>query len=312
MDSKLDSSKTIRMELTGGLGNQLFGYFAGKSLAAKTHSGLILDGSLIDLKRTSFCLDSFAIEREIDYSRRDSFSKRLWFRSQRSLNRRMPGLTSKTQDITGIIYDAGYGKNVEHILASHRSNLTFSGYFQDPRYFLNLAAEDSELKLVEPSAWFQSMLDEIGRFDTIAIHLRFGDFLENVESIGVLGPSYFAAALDALQFDSQVRKWVFSDDLQRARHLLRNIDSKQFSYIRCPESGDPAESLVLMSKARALVTANSTFSLWSALLSSPNTPIVVPEVFHRGSGHKIANLPSTWNAIPSIWADRASLGLSNE
>ena len=302
----------IRIELAGGLGNQLFGYFAGKSLAAVNKSNLVLDGTLIDLKRTNFCLSSFDIGQSIDFSRRDIFHKKIWHQGQRSIRRRLPVYSSIIRNISGIIIDAGYDKNLEFFSTNGRSSLTLSGYFQDPRYFLSLSPVESKLRLANPSPWYLSKLQEIQMHDTVAIHLRFGDFLENFESIGVLGFPYFASALDALQIDSHVRIWVFSDDLQRARYLLRKMDTARISYIRSPDDGDPAESLMLMSKAQAIVTANSTFSVWSALLSSPGTQVVLPEVFHRGSGHKFENLPSAWKVVPSTWADEASILANNE
>jgi hypothetical protein len=302
----------IRIELSGGLGNQLFGYFAGKSLSAVNKSNLVLDGTLIDQKRTKFCLASFDIGQSIDFSRRDVFHKRILYQGQRSIHRRLPHFSSIIRNISGIITDAGYDKNLEFISTNSQTSLTYCGYFQDPRYFLNLSPNESKLRLANPSQWFLSKLEEIQTHETVAIHLRFGDFLENVESIGILGFSFFASALDALQIDSHVRIWVFSDDLQRARDILRKVESKRFSYIRSPDDGDPAESLMLISKARAIVTANSTFSVWSALLSSPGTQVAVPEVFHRGSGHKLEHLPSTWKVLPSTWADDSSLRANNE
>ena len=291
----------LRIELAGGLGNQLFGYFAGKFLSHLKDSELALDGSSIDSKRTKFDLSSFDIDQQVEYSNQKLILKRISRRAQEALDFRTPKLSLKIRSAVGVFYDEGYEINSEQIVKTRKSKITLRGYFQDPRYFLNLPQREKEINLVNPSSWYSSKLKQIQSEHTTAIHLRFGDLLENLESIGVLSVTYFANALDTLQVQTRDRVWVMSDDIIRARELLKKIDSGSFSYLTSPESGDPAESLLLMSKAQAIITANSTFSVWSGLLSSPGTEIVVPEIFHRGSNHRIVNLPSTWKSIHSSW-----------
>jgi hypothetical protein len=297
----------LRLELAGGLGNQLFGYFAGKFLANLTESELVLDGDSIDLKRTKFDLNSFNIAQRVEYANHKTVLKRISRRAQEIIDFRTPNLSSRIRHSVGLIYDEGYEMNLRQIVESRKPKMTLRGYFQDPRYFLNLPQKDKDLNLANPSTWYASKLKQIQSEHTTAIHLRFGDFLENLESIGVLSVAYFANALETLQVHSHDRVLVISDDISRARELLRKIDSGTFSYLTIPEASDPAESLLLMSKAQAIVTANSTFSVWSGLLSAPGTEIIVPEIFHRGSNHRIANLPPTWKVIPSSWIDEGSL-----
>jgi len=294
-------SSMLRIELAGGLGNQLFGYFAGKFLSSLKDSELALDASSIDLKRTMFDLSSFDIDQRLEYSNQKMMLKRISRRAQGALDFHTPRLSLKIRSAAGILYDEGYEINSEQISRNRKSKITLRGYFQDPRYFLNLPQREKEINLVNPSSWYSSKLKQIQSEHTIAIHLRFGDLLENLESIGVLSVAYFANALDILQVQARDRVWVISDDISRARQLLKRIDSGSFIYLDSPAAGDPAESLLLMSKAQAIITANSTFSVWSGLLSSPDTEIVVPEIFHRGSNHRIVNLPSTWKSIPSSW-----------
>jgi hypothetical protein len=304
----------IQVNIFGGLGNQFFCYFAGKFLSLE--SGLGLTVNVARVKKSQFklgsSLEDFRISELVDRTT-EFASLGLTHQVAKRIARATNQISNFPKTFEGefLAKGTGFEPNLRHI----RKPVVLNSYFQTYRYIDALPLSNQGMPNIngDRSAAYNILLEKVKFHAPVIIHYRRGDYLNHSETLGNLSKNYYEGALSKLPSHLLAKGcWVFSDDLQRARHLLRNIDSKQFSYIRCPESGDPAESLVLMSKARALVTANSTFSLWSALLSSPNTPIVVPEVFHRGSGHKIANLPSTWNAIPSIWADRASLGLSNE
>jgi hypothetical protein len=301
----------IKVELAGGLGNQLFGYFAGLTFTNLRNTNLQLDGSSIDLVRTEYDLSSFNIRSEIDYSRNRTLLNRLIRKGEEILDHRFHSLTTFSRNLLGTYIDSGYEENLIALANSGNKNINFRGYFQDPRYFLNLPEEIRKLELVAPSNWFKGLSIELKNSETTIIHLRFGDFLENIASIGVLGSKYFFNALDQISVSPNNPIWVFSDDIPRARILLGNQRNRTFRYVENSSITDPAESMVLISLGRNIITANSTFSVWSGLLSGKGTKVVVPGVFHRGSGHKIDNLPSSWHVVPSSWASEYELSYKN-
>jgi hypothetical protein len=97
--------------------------------------------------------------------------------------------------------------------------------------------------------------------------------------------------------------WIFSDaeiDIREWSFL----ETSKIRVIKPPHSSSAAESLVVMSRARWIIAANSTFSWWAGFLFSvtPKT-VIAPSPFFR-SGQEIFDLyPQDWLVVPALWID---------
>jgi hypothetical protein len=133
------------------------------------------------------------------------------------------------------------------------------------------------------------------------VHVRRGDYKLN-PNWGCLGIEYYERALEVIQENDLERIVIFSDSPIETRRefekskLLRNIK------VIVPPVGTPAaESMLLMSKASNIVLSNSTFSVWSGMISNASM-ILGPSTFYRRVEDFADRLLENWIKIESIWS----------
>jgi hypothetical protein len=105
--------------------------------------------------------------------------------------------------------------------------------------------------------------------DTCFLHIRGGDYVNHPLHDVKLDP-YYGRCI-ALMKEKGITKFsVFTNDKEYAtsRDFLKDID---YAFVDAPE----IETLVLMSKCKAGICANSSFSWWGAYLT-PDRPICMP------------------------------------
>lgn len=281
----------IIVRMIGGLGNQMFQYAAGRSLALKT--GLPLGFDLSHYRRErehGYALGAFKLagapvddaalpasprERPLAYA-----LSLLTGRSRRLQRERGAGFDSEIAAISGPAW--------------------IEGYFQSERYFADHAAAiRADLTPHSPpdaenARWLAEIREEPR---AVSLHVRRGDYVSNPKFAarhGSCTPAYYERALAHVTERMGVEPviYAFSDDPEWVRENLRLP-----AQIRIPGHNDASrnfEDLRLMSACRHHILANSSFSWWGAWLN-PN-----PE--------KIVAAPARWYADPSftnpdIWAE---------
>ncbi len=118
-------------------------------------------------------------------------------------------------------------------------------------------------------------LDAIRSTESVAIHVRRGDFLFNADVHPPLSSAYYLSAINILkQRIFRPAFFVFSDDIPWARQNLSCIDAV---FVQGNEGADSCHDMNLMSRCRHLICANSSFSWWAAWLNPlPNRQVFIP------------------------------------
>lgn len=156
------------------------------------------------------------------------------------------------------------------------SGTLFNGNFQFHRIVDEVRAASAPLRipsLAQPSPWYQQQSTAISAERPWALHVRRGDF---VAENGLLGWRYYADAVERLNLDSSAPAWLFSDEPEAARALLRPIGLNLVD-VRPPSGSAAAESLVLLASCASVISSNSTFGWWGARWC--DGPVVIPEAF---------------------------------
>ena len=119
-------------------------------------------------------------------------------------------------------------------------------------------------------------------------HVRRGDYLNLQNLYGTLGANHYKEALKAVAQDLKQNLYIISDDDQIGRAL-----ANQLGGIRAfgPHDLQEWEALKLMSMARCVIAANSTFSWWGSYLC------------HKSGG--LAILPAEYFVTNNISANTA-------
>jgi hypothetical protein len=301
MKSSNDSGVVVG--IVGGIGNQLFQYYAGRYLAERNRTELTLDFGNHGVAGTRH----FGTLRDLDFGTpivelvRDvsSISEITW-RVHQKIARDLPLIGKLSTRYLGI-----YQSNVvgfDPALNSLHTPIKIRGYFQTWRYFESLDTKFSETpNLKNSTEWYRSTLEQIQLTQPIAIHIRRGDYEKHRKTFGVLNEDYYEKALDSLDISSSEKKiYVFSDDLEKAKAILSKLD-RDFTYVAPPIDSHPMESLLLMSKSSSLVMANSSFSWWAGKFGDPNRQIIAPSNWFRGLQDPSELIPNNWNRVESSW-----------
>lgn len=174
-------------------------------------------------------------------------------------------------------------------------NLCLFGYFQSSRYFHPQTVE----WLVKPSAETMRLVRDAGkdlihRTNTVAIHVRRGDYLEKQQYHPVQPIEYYQKAMETAEKAlGNCFFLVFSDDPEWCN---ANFSHKNLEILN---KNQDIVDLFLMAQCQHHIIANSSFSWWGAwlrrLFNSTNHLVVAPKEW-AGPQWK-ANAPN------DVWTD---------
>ena len=295
------SNRCVKVELIGGVGNQLFQYFAGRALAELHDVPLKLDISLIGINGTKHESSLSALNLSMDFIEspkkvifRKSFFGRAvaWIFRKTSLSRRFLMFFHRRYESPTLGYDLN--------LLRVRPPITISGYFQTKKFYDQVIGEDSKrIELKSSSVWFDNMANLLKSKTVVGLHIRRGDYLNLKESFGLLSKGYYFDALRRLKEQLQYEEiWVFSDDTDLAGLVLGDI--KGTRYIIPPNDSNPEESMFLMAQCSALIISNSTFAWWAGVINGGNM-VCYPKPWFLAAEYSADLLLPEWQAIESSW-----------
>lgn len=294
-------NRRVKVELVGGVGNQLFQVFAGISLAKKNDSRLVIDTSLIGVNGTfhKSHISDFDLSLEYTHSNiKRYFQRTIFARVYRGICRR-----SKFASLTTALVfrryqslEIGFDEKLLQIVPP----ITISGYFQTPKYFDALqAAEPMELRLKQTSFWLKENLIEMTDKKILGIHVRRGDYKKLKETFGLLDHVYYEKAI-AQAFNEQFYDeiWLFSDEPQEAKTIAQKFGN--IKLIEEPQGSNPLEAMILLSKCHGIVISNSTFAWWAAKMSL-HSNIYIPSPWFKNERYSKELIIHEWTPIEPSW-----------
>ena len=298
----------IFIQITGGLGNQMFQYAFGRALANKHKTELILDCSFYkDEKKfpkatkRSFELDNFKINaRLLDQC---NFGVKFIYSSILLLR--------KITHILGINRYSSHFFLVENQAFKFDAYINssrfcvLSGYWQSENYFKKSESLiKNEFQLISELKGKELKLSSrIQSCNSVSIHIRRGDYANDKSTNLTHGTCSIDYYLSAINFLSTIVAnpifFIFSDDIEWVKSNLRIEFPHEFV------EGDLERKshfdLYLMSLCKYNIIANSTFSWWAAWLNSNNQKIVIaPQKWYSDSNlyFKAAQLiPKEWKTL---------------
>lgn len=286
----------IIVNLKGGLGNQMFQYALGRALSLKNNDILKLDTeSLSKAKELGniyrpFDLEAFAIYKDIASKEEVAalryphgiLSKLTELFAQKILRRSTVVFDKKILTLTG--------------------NQYLDGYWQSPLYFE--AIRDTLLTDFTPKAQLsasgQALLQQLADTNSVAIHIRRGDYVANPRVLrenGICSIEYYRkAAAEVEKTQKNTTYFIFSDDIDWVKANLE-LPATEMFYVQDATLSSPQE-LYLMSQAKHNIIANSSFSWWAAWLNQNENKIVVaPTPWFNTVTFDKNLIPPTWIQI---------------
>lgn len=159
----------------------------------------------------------------------------------------------------------------------------FEGSWQNIRYydidFLRKNIKFNLTLLPKDKEWLQ----KIKCGNSIAIHVRRGDFVKLANTFLLCSQQYYITAIDLILKTKQLEEtecnfFFFGDDHS---YIYNNFC---YSNMYVVEGSSPGVDMYLMSYAKYNVISNSTFSFWGALLNQHNKMTVMPRYFLKKNG----------------------------
>ena len=292
----------MRIELSGGIGNQLFQYSLGKFLERENGIDLTFVAASAGARETQHKskLQDFHFGNYLEISNRSQIAG-LLSRVDRYLSHHVGKYNVLAKWFFRSYTQIGVGFD-EDILKPQRFRRV-RGYFQSYLYPHGIKSElISEFELVAPSEAFLSYAAEAKDVQPIVVHLRRGDYAELSTSVGILGVDYYFNGIKAISNSiSHKQSWIFSDDEKASLALATHLEEMGLKDIKKRFELTDSETLKLMSLGSGIVIANSTFSWWAAFLGNYDNNVVAPREWYRGLPAPKELIPKEWKLIEASW-----------
>lgn len=277
---------TVKLLLSGGLGNQLFQYCAARALSIKLGVDLNIDlrfyTGVTDQSRDHW-ITRFPIKAHITHYRNHTHAHGIFSRIR---NRAFE---------TRRIFRSNLGYNSQFENLTDRTVL--NGLFQSPRYFEDYYSVISNEIDISNSSSLKSekLIVELGLHDLVGVHVRRGDYLTH-QSFSMQNPKLYYSKVMAEIAACGDRAIIFSDDIAWCRD--QHIFSGAVFFPYRPEI-PPFIDLFAMSSCKILYIANSTFSWWAGWFAHHRgAPVVAPTNWILGNrGVDIDLYPRTWRIL---------------
>jgi len=281
----------VTVSLTGGLGNQMFQYSAGRALSLRLSLPLLLDISWFRRRFNPNVMTSRMYELSVFPNLQNQ-----------DLVNRLP-LPTAIQNIASlakgehILHDTKIS-TVKFSSIQTRKHLRLTGYWQNVAYFESIRETlCSDFSLNYTSLQYANPeLPQLDSGSTLGIHVRRGDYVSLPTTIGsnqTLDVTYYDNAIDLVMSRHKISKIVIvSDDVEWCqRHFNGNI------FIIASAENSSMEDFAIFHTCDHHIISNSSFSWWAAWLKQePDQTVIAPTQWHPdGSGFK--SIPNRWTAV---------------
>lgn len=261
----------VIVEISGGLGNQMFQYALGQkliSMGKEVKYDLSFYNERVQTLR-KFELDIFHADCP-----EASSSELCRFGRGNSLRSRLKQkFGCDKQKIYEEDLDLGYQPQVFEL-----DDIYLSGYWQSELYFKDIRKQILPIYRMPEGMPENSkkFLARITEGNSVSIHVRRGDYLseENYRVYGgICTESYYENAIAYMRKSLDHPKfYVFSNDSKWAKMQFKGRDME---VVECSNNESSCFDMFFMSNCKANIVANSTFSWWGAWLNPSNEKIVI-------------------------------------
>ncbi len=278
----------IIIRLRSGLGNQMFQYAFFKQMQQwhgndkvkldistyhwKVHNGLELDRVFdIDLKEDSVPEHISLKFADVSYKLFHRIRRRIFGRKHHSY---------------------AFWKELSLLDYKTLDNIYLEGFWNNEAYFKGV--EDEIRKIykfkIELNLDDKELMGNIENSESVAVHVRRGDYKKYPEIFPMCKPDYYQKAYDLITAsNSKLKFFIFSDDIFWCKKELKFISDAVF--VENLDSTQASKDMMFMSCCKHNIIANSTFSWWAAWLNNnPDKKIFFPE-----------SARLTYSSMPTGW-----------
>lgn len=285
-----------------GLGNQMFQYAFAKSLEIHTGRRVYIDaeslrGKKIGEEQGASTLREYGLSNfKISLKQVGKAQRRLWNYTQK--DKWYHEIIEALMENNKYPYKYFSQKGFNDIsvptpsLLEIEKNTYLKGWFQSEKYFADIRSIIlKEFEPLQEIAFSKDLVETIAGTDSVSVHIRRGDFKKTKI---MLDQSYYVAAMEAVKSKISAPVWiVFSDDIPYVKE--KYPFGQNTIFIDDTYKLKDYEQLILMSKCKHNIIANSTFSWWGAWLNRhEDCCVIAPRKWFSSQGNIV---PDSWTKI---------------
>lgn len=289
----------ILIKLQGGLGNQMFQYAFASVLARKNNTKIVIEDSVYKLteKKEGYTPRNFELsifDNEYVFAKRSDTSLFSTF-----------SIIQKVKKKINLNYPKIFNEpTFEYSLKANslKSPVFAIGYFQSFKYFIGFESYIRDL-FVFPinrlSSKNTDLISILKNKNTIAIHIRRGDYINDIITNQVHGScsfKYYEEAIAIIKSKIENPTLVFfSDDSVWVKENFGNLVFDKI-FIDHNRKIDSWMDMFLMSICSHNIIANSSFSWWGAWLNeNPEKIVIAPKKWFQSKEIDIKSIiPEEW------------------
>lgn len=156
----------------------------------------------------------------------------------------------------------------------------YEGFWQNIRYFEGIQDKLKEVYAhPEPNVYNKSLIREISSQESVGIHVRRGDYLSEPDYMGICGIEYYKKAINRLkETGNNYVFYIFSNDMAWCKDNLEPLlKGYPVVYVTENKGKNSCWDMFLMMYCKNLIIANSSFSWWGAFLNKNAAKVIAPE-----------------------------------
>ncbi|WP_114327494.1 alpha-1,2-fucosyltransferase [Candidatus Colwellia aromaticivorans] len=265
------------VRICGGFGNQLFQYAFFLAIKEKFNETVKLD---------AFDMESYALHNGFELERIFKLNADYCTMAEKKQYQGTKNIFTKlTKEVRKHIpfINTSYIKEKKHHHFTFQpenfgtvdTDIYYRGPWQSPLYFDDVEHVLRE-HLVFPEfsdAKSIALCEDIQGQETVAIHIRRGDYLKHKALGGICDLPYYENAIEKIEtlVDNPLYV-VFSDDIEWCKE---NIKVKNARFVDWNSGEQSFQDMHLMSLCKHNIIANSSFSWWGAWLNANLNKIVI-------------------------------------
>ena len=287
-------SSRLRVEVSGGLANQIFMYLGGIYTAKRNSQSLELIFSPNKIHSES--LQNLNISHKIKIA---STFEAVLIKLLRQINKASKMTTWVLRSIgcyfTG---EVGYPKD----LPTGRKTRFVSAYFQSYLIYRKTLEKNSVFALLgySPSRWAKDLKEKEIAPNDVVIHVRLGDYIDEKDNIGLVGTEYYEQSITkARELGGTGKIRVITNDIVECKKFLSPVNL-ELDYIEQPKEARDLDSLFILTQHRYLIISNSSFSLLAGF-EADSSVVFRPTPWFKNLNEPNKLSPSEWIEIPSAW-----------
>ena len=286
------------VNILGGLGNQMFQYALALAIKNRCEDNVRIDPRAFrgypihngyELKRIFKVSIPEATVGEVMKVAYPFLNYRIW-----QLCRLLPKRKSMRYEWKSMAYN-------ERVFTNAKTEYLI-GYWQTERYFYPIRWEILKaftFPSFEPGSKNESLGKELQQENSVALHIRRGDYLEIGNTSGICTIDYYKKAIAHIKEKVSPKVYsVFSDDIDWCIGQFGAIISdSDIRYVNWNKGKESFRDMQLMSLCKHNIIANSSFSWWGAWLNqNPEKIVIAPSLWMNSEGWSEI-IPDDWITI---------------